>query len=274
MNRINGRRTARMRRTGAGFTLVELLVVIAVIAILLAIGAGIGSVVRDYSSRALTEVTLQNLAGTLKEYEAIKGKAVSLSDDSLWTSRRPNSLGSSDNVARRDLSFTSRLAATRAANPNTSAMDQFWSTYVSISIEQFVAETYDIGLIKKFYDGMPEQVLTDKEDIVALPSSANQAGYFRYNGGENNGGNGFLEVLDGWGNKIVYVNDARSAQVGGRYLSPDGFADRRSGAYFVSGGSDKRFGSALPLRDGQTLEAHRKTGAYQRTVDNLFSTDL
>jgi len=74
------------RRTGHGFTLVELMVAVAIIAILLGIGLAVGPAVLSKGEEQLTRSTLLNLQALHDEYFQLTGQGSSAIDDfdALW----------------------------------------------------------------------------------------------------------------------------------------------------------------------------------------------
>ena len=78
----------RRRKCRQGFSLIEMLVTIAIIALLIAVGLAVGREIQQSSRRQLTRTELKNLAAALSEVQRRCGRTPATPDDFLATYQR------------------------------------------------------------------------------------------------------------------------------------------------------------------------------------------
>lgn len=187
-----------------GFTLIEILVVIAIIAVLLGIGLLVGPEVLGTGNKQITNALLNNCLAISADYETRVGQPVNNFGTMPinWgnpSKRSPNVPNSTQPDVSLSINKTNDSAGLQAK-----------------SIEQFVYATYKIDAIKtKLYS-----------------SAAFQMGSTSLLGDSD--GNGMLDIVDGWNTKIIYV----APNIDTSFKVPV-----RSFPYFASPGPDGKWGT-------------------------------
>ena len=154
------------RPSALGFTLVEILVVIAIIALLIGIGLGIVASVRGNAKEQATRMTLASADAINTEYYSLTGTVI-------------NHMGESPINWSTDRTENSPYTTTDQGSLDGDDGDE--ATVKDLSIERFVWATYRIRNIRENMYRFDEQYFNDSS------------------------GNKFLELRDGWDTKLIYV---------------------------------------------------------------------
>lgn len=208
------------RRRRHAFSLIEILIVIAIISVLAAIVIGAASAMKENAREQRTKASLQALAGIASEYRAS-------------TRFHVNHLKSDANAAQGDEDWS--------LSKPFNAPDASGSGEVDDSIERFVLKALQLESSGTMVRALQGDALIDSD------------------------GDGFLEVVDGWGNKIEYAKyvDHEDADDSDNFLPQRGTRYNPQ-PYFASAGGDGEFGDAesTPSPDGTVRQ------------DNLYSYSI
>lgn len=216
------------RRLITGFTLTELMVVVSILIILIAAAALTSMQVLSSGAEQQTRITLAAAKSIAREYRLHTGQNINHSSpprppDALFdwgfTVRHdpPNDQDASDVVNDRELQGDQEGATSSAGR------------FQHASSERFVWVTYQLPATRDMLKKLGKQVLTD----------------------DNN--NGYLELRDGWGNKIVYVERVENSS------GIVAFLPEHPRPFFASAGRDGEWGTNIN---------------DPRAADNLYSFNI
>jgi len=204
--------TMKNRTVQAGFTIVELMVVIGIILTLAGIGLTTMNLMLRRATAERTRSTLHMAKGISTEYRAQVGTAVN-----HYGTAPINWSGSK---------LKNAPGATGGGIPND-------------SIEKFVWAVWQ-------KEELRDRLRTEAADDVVIDAD----------------GDGFLELIDGWKNRIEYAAFVRRTAAGDLYTNDDYFPSTQS-PIFMSAGPDGLLGTFAPANK-----------ANADADDNLHSLDL
>lgn len=240
----------------AAFTLIEMLVVIAIILILLGIGAAVGPGLIEQNERQQTRAFLTNAEMLLDEYLMLT-----------------------------DQEYVRITSIDRCRDPRSTAPD---SLKRPINTAEFICATRGSQRMQKLYGSLHEDMVghPDRYDKPSSGVSQEFRDHFLVNGRP-------LLFVDAWGNAMAYVdprvdkqekrnvnNDTRIDKDGNVVYDYKDAIDtsfnklpRRERAYFASAGPDGKWGDHRQLvrrRDGANLSKGESRRA-RRAGDNMYS---
>ncbi len=241
------------RRPEPGFSLIELLVVITIIAIISGLILGGVSHLKEDAKVHQAQALLANLMGNAGMYETkteypvvhhrnLPGSMIQWNDTKNW-----NAPGS--DPANKEIIKGEYINVENDENPSyTSGRDNnFYMRQANLYIERFVWAANQLPQIR---DSLP-----------SLGSAFEDAD-----------GDGFMEVIDPWGNPIAYANNVSHNDP----VTDDDFLPAYSKAFFASAGKDQKWGRAR--KSGEMTAAqwatYKDTDDYKDSVDNLYSFDM
>jgi len=242
------------RRHAPGFTLVEMLVVIAIIAILIGLLVGGISAIRSGAKDSQTRAVLASLMGYAGQFEnQFKTAGViqhmGNAQPYFWQGpdKRENAEGASGSSSLADGTGVDLAGGSNRdhtyANGDTN--DEYMER-ANLYMKRFIWAVNQMPVIR---DG--------------LPSLGDAFGDFDKDG--------FLEVVDPWGNSIAYA-----ANVSHSSSPDDDFLPEHDSPFFASAGKDKLWGQ--PKTSGEMTaaqwETYIETDEYKFSVDNLYSFDI
>ncbi|MCC7146645.1 MAG: type II secretion system protein [Phycisphaeraceae bacterium] len=291
----NAKTTPGGRRTAAGFTVIELLVVISIIAILVALGS-LGAVRMARMNRLnQAKALLNNLVSVMEQYESIAGVKVNHSwknsgeiavsdnnaqkerfnwrdDEFTYTNEniKADSGGSKellDNSGKRN---TAKLDTEPAAKPTS---ESEYTAAAKVSSERWVWAMCQIPGVRDALDNVGQGKFLKDTDA-----------------------NGFLEVIDPWGKPVLYaayvdygdkvkMDDflpehkqwEAASNSADAYKQPIRYQDKWK-PFFVSAGADGVWGNMSSdfnpdpsSTDPNDLNHNR---IFDASEDNLLSNDL
>lgn len=247
------------RRARRAFTLVELLVVIAIIIILIGIGLGVIEAVANQGEKQLTRMVFATLESAATEYYTATGQTINhqgVAPFNWGEIRRHN--------FPRILDEKYKYGYGLKAGDNAGGIQ-------AKSIARFVWVTYKMESIRSLYATLDPTVLShigsdddgdgrvDEDPIGnAFEDDDGDRGYTKED--DDNDGtedediiNGFITILDGWGNKFVYVSGVQHVK---NFETGDDFLPEHDGVFFASPGPDGKWGSVdfdtnVPNADAQ-----------------------
>lgn len=226
-SRRPGLRWTSPRRPATGFSLVEMLVIIAIITLLMSLIIVGGSKMKDNARSNHTRLILHSAMGIATDFEVTtNGSKVNHINDAQtdWTTNR-----------------ACNVPGYAGANPapikgsDSVGSDNDIKKYSS---ERFVWSAWQ-------YETLQAQVMTLGKNTLTDRDSSGDA---------TDLANGFFEIRDDWGNKIIYC-----------VSSTGGFLADHLTPFFVSAGPDGDFGD-VRAADG--------TAPKKATLDNIYSYNL
>ncbi len=240
-----------------GFTLIEILVAVAVIAILMSIFFAVGKGVRDTANTTNTQQLMRTSVAILEESQIqTSGLAINHVGNvpfDWWIDKAHNSWGSTG----RDV-MTELIGGGANDDPD---IDNDHERFQDRSIERFVWATYRIQTVRQgLYAGIDEEYLRDKEDIGV--DGANNT--LDLDGDGVALENGFLELRDSWGTKLIYAAfvDWGDSEDG------DDFLPESNKVFFASAGPDGKWGDVQGDPEGVGLTKQQ----YEESEDNIIFT--
>lgn len=240
-----------------GFTVMELIVVIAIIAALMAILVGGMTVLRGGAQEAQTQTLLAGLMGLEGQYQVqFKGgfgvkHLVDPYDPKPtydWTTvKRQNAEGYSNNV----------VISGDYVNPETSGD----YTYSNGDTNDDYMKSANLFMERFLWAVNQMPVIREK-----LPSFGASFG--------DSDTDGFIDIVDAWGNPIAYANMVTHTP--GKDEADD-FLPEYRGPFFASAGQDGMWGR--PRNSGEfssdaAWNAYKETDDYRFSIDNLYSFDV
>ena len=249
------------------FTLIELLVVIGIVALLVAIGVGAYTGVMSAGKHEETRALLTKAAGIAQEYQDTTGRIVNHYTYPGSGDRDPYHL---EELADYDWSDSRYERNVPGATGETDLDADDDQEFIARSIERFVWATHRVPSAQEMYGRVNETVFTDLTGEIPDPVGGDAL--------YTENPNGFLELRDGWDNKIVYAafvahdDDHGTHDATDDYLDDD-FLPPHDRPFFVSAGPDGDFGNYEDLRnrrEGNSHDAARAAAAE----DNVYSFDL
>lgn len=228
-------------RSAIGFTLIEIIVVVAIIMVLLGIGIAYGPGMLAPNEEAATRTTLKNLSLIADENKLLGAPTVnhrlSVKTPYDWTDDKLHN----------------------AWNETGTADGRLDGTIKEDSIERFVWGTMR-GAAKEMYGSFADNVMTDTDGGSDL------------NGDGNAQEDGFWEIRDAWGNKIVYVTYVRhdDGHTNDGDDDYDDFLPVRSYPFFASAGPDGKWGDFRELQKRLNGDSYDEDEA-DPAADNIYS---
>lgn len=261
------------RYRAPGFSLVELLVVIAIISVIAGILVAAGARIKEHAKESHARAILSNLMGNAGQYETLtryvvqnqSSKANILID---WDEDKTKNINNPDpppkdlieghDIADENNDFPDAEYEDTAVYDNQTN-DDFMKT-ANLYIERFIWAAYQVPAIRKSLPALGSRVFGD----------------FELDEGRTVG-DGFLEVIDPWGNPIAYASSVSHSDDDTDDDADDDFLPQHSNPFFASAGADQRWGR--PKTRGEfdsdsDYQDYRETDDYKFTVDNLYSFDL
>ena len=242
---------ATTRRPAAGFSLIELLVVISIIAVLAGLLLGGVSMLKAGAKESQARALLANLMGQAGQYEVKTKKPIfHINDDILkwggggWSMNAPGREGEVGSIKG---GYVNDL---NEQNPDydDGETNFYYMKMANLYIERFIWAANQLPQIR------------DK-----LPSLGDSF--------DDTDGDGFMEVVDPWGNPIAYAMDVSHSD----NFTDDDFLPEHPNPFFASAGADQKWG--LPRKESEfastgAWEAYLASDAYTDSFDNLYSFDL
>ena len=237
------------RRAPRGFSITEILVVVGIIAILVAAVAFVGVGMREAGKRQMTRARIEALMGVHDEYQAITGNRVN-----------------SHKVDTRPFDWSTEKARNgpEAVGTNLDTPEdpeKLDGTLRDHGIERFVWATWQVPDTRDLLQAIGKEALVDAENLGP------------------NAGNGYVEVRDAWGNKLVYASYAWDPASDDNtpnddFLPPHGTSDRWR-PFFASAGKDGLWGGPGPDGDfGTTDDLDANGDGTPDHEDNLYSYEV
>jgi prepilin-type N-terminal cleavage/methylation domain-containing protein len=261
-------RTARAR---GGFTLIELVVVIAIIALLVGLIAAVGSAVLSASEVRLTQTTLQQLDTAMKEWETLTQRKLTWGVNGVGAATYEVNGANADGVPH----VFSTTEILRVIGKVTQIRDML------AQIESESIFRYDSGAATD----PPWLTLPNPEEQNIDPNEGAALTQFNAGDWDDVPGSPGLAVLDAWGKPIRAIHPGRVANPappfndnpntvgtdGTIFIESTNFNGmeevygvcRNRQVTFVSAGPDGKFGS---------LSAAEGTPEREATKDNVYST--
>ncbi len=241
-------------RHAPGFSLIELLVVISIIAVLASLLLGGAALVKSGAEESQTRAVLASLMGHAGQFETQFSTAAAmpshLDNDTTYdwsTVKRRNAQGATGSAridTGTDLVGDDNDDYTYA---NGDTNDQYMQR-ANLYMKRFLWAANQMPVIRN-----------------ALPSLGESFGDFD--------DDGFIEIVDAWGNPIAY---ARSVEHDVPATADDDFLPKHNSPFFASAGKDQRWGR--PQIRGEMSQAqwdtYKETDEYKFSVDNLYSFDI
>ncbi len=244
------------RPHATGFSLLELLVVISIIAVIASLLIGGVSMLKSSSKESQARTLLANLMGQASMYE-VKTRQDSpplnhIDDDLFgdwsggnWAKNAPGVNGTGPIVEGYDKDDTSDNTDYSPKGKE----NYYYMRQANAYIERFIWAANQMPQIREKLDSLG----------AALDDSDND---------------GFLDVVDPWGNPIAY---AASVSHDPTKNPDDDFLPVHNNPFFASAGADLKWGLARKrgefANDNDWL-AFQETDAYKDSLDNLYSFDL
>jgi prepilin-type N-terminal cleavage/methylation domain-containing protein len=255
-------RQTTTRRKEPGFTLTEVLVVIAIIAVVMGLILGGVSKLKESAKESHARTLLVGLLGSEGMYETATTKAIHhyLSDIIDWTAaKRQNAPNYSSTfvITGQDLAGNANDFDDYTDATYSNAMNDFDMAEANLYTERFIWAANQMPTIRKM-----------------LPSLGDGFDDIELDGNNVPSGDGFLEVVDPWGNPVAYAASVKHDPLG---FTNDDFLPEHNAPFFASAGKDQRWGR--PQKRGDFLndtdwQTYKDSDAYRFTLDNLYSFDL
>lgn len=248
MNSLNTTTRSRDR----GFTVMELIVVIAIIAALMAMLLGGISALRGGAQEAQTQTLLAGLIGLEGQYEVQFKNSVGIKhlfdSDYDWTkTKRQNADGFSGQI----------MIDGDYVNPETNGN----YTYGNGDKNDDYMERANLYMERFLWAANQMPVIREK-----LPTFGAAFG--------DSDNDGFIDIVDAWGNPIAYANKVRHTP---GTDTADDFLPEYDGPFFASAGKDGMWGQPR-IRGEFTSDAawntYTGTDEYLFSLDNLYSFDV
>lgn len=234
-----------------GFTIMELIVVIAIIAAISAILLGGMTVLKGGAQEAQTQTLLAGLMGLEGQYQVQfqSGTGIGHLNDNKynWTqNKRQNAQGFSN---------TQEITGDYV-NPDTNGN----YTYANGDENDEYMERANLYIERFLWAVNQMPVIREK-----LPSFGTAFG--------DTDGDGFIDLVDPWGNPIAYANRVKHTPG----TEDDDFLPQYTGPFFASAGKDGMWGR--PRTSGEfdstaAWETYKGTDDYRFSTDNLYSFDI
>ena len=236
------RRTrTRPRGIARGFTLIEILIVISIIAILT--GILVAAFMNRQGPQSATRITLSALKGAAVEYEVeLQTAPVSMNQGEYASQVRTNFSGGQYIDPNEDPP-KAKIGGTADTETN----------FRDFSISRFCHQLLKYPTTNKMLMSLGREVIIDAD------------------------GDGFADVVDGWGRKIVYYNPADNFDRDNdeNQKHAELFPASRT-PYFASAGEDGQWGDYRELQ--RFLKKESQTAAEEKLAleaqDNLYSFEM
>ncbi len=237
---VAGQRHAR-RHGASGFTLIEILVVVSIIMILIGIMAA--AFMNRQGPASATRITLAALKGAAVEYEVQTGEPATSGRKDPYNGSVPRNFVNNQYVEPATVHGNAVIGETTSGSADVQGF----------SIERFVHQLMPNPTTQKMIISLGKDALVDSD------------------------GNRFADVVDGWGNKIIYYNPADDFDSTDQQNTPNTrFLPVSRTPYFASAGEDGKWGDHRQLirqRKNESLTAAQATLAKE-AEDNVYSFDL
>lgn len=241
------------RRPEPGFSLIELLVVIAIIAVISGLILGGVSHLKEGAKDHQAQALLANLMGNAGMYET-KTEFPVVHHENLPGSMIVWGGNRLENAPDSNPGDTNTISANYSNDQNNGN-----PTYTSGNDNKFYMEQANRYIERFVWAANQLPQIRDK-----LPSLGSAF--------EDTDGDGFMEVIDPWGNPIAYANNLSHNDA----VTDDDFLPVYSKAFFASAGKDQKWGRAR--KSGEMTAAqwdtYKDTDDYKDSVDNLYSFDM
>jgi len=252
--------STRLSSPWQAFTLVELLVVIAVIIVLVGIGLTVGNSVVRGNEINRTKTTLANALQVATEYEIGVGPVV----NHLASVKSPVDWTNDNNNPPKP--YNSPTGAAGASydldDPATGSMVVMQQDFQDNSIERFVWTTRRVSKLAKLYATFRDEVLRDIDPVQ--------------------GSEGYLDLVDAWGRKLVYAAYVRAPDPTINDVSDD-FLPLHDAYFFASAGPDGKWGHANPdaltnaqadlYKIGSETSEQTRLRLREEAGDNVYTDD-
>ncbi len=233
----------------AGFTLIEILVVIVIISLVTGIIIGGAQVIQQNAKESQAHTTLTGLIGNAGQYENLTTKPIEHINSTffVWNGKLrmniPGREGDKGLIRGEDVAGEDNGNYTYA---NGDTNDQYM-TRANLYIERFIWAANQVPVIRE-----------------ALPSLGKAFG--------DADDDGFLDIVDPWGNPVAYASSVSHTND-----PDDDFLPVHDSPFFASAGKDQMWGR--PRTSGEftseaAFTAYRRTDEYKFSQDNLYSFDL
>jgi type II secretory pathway pseudopilin PulG len=244
------------RRARSAFTLVELLVVIAIIIILIGIGLGIIEAVANQGEKQLTRMVFATLESAATEYYTATGQTINHQGVAPfnWGEIRRHNFPRNDEKTGYGLK-----AGDNAGGIQSKSIARFvWVTYKMEQIRSLYA-TLDPSVFNHIGSDNDGDGRVDEDPYGNAFEDDDGDRNYNVDDDDNDGDvdedpiDGFITILDGWGNKFVYVSGVQHVA---NFETGDDFLPEHDGVFFASPGPDGKWGSVnfvtnVPNEDAQ-----------------------
>ncbi len=242
-----------------GFTIIELIVVIAIIAVIAGLLLGGVALVKESAKESQAVTVLTNLMGNAGMYETKTQYAILHINDPIlkwggpgWNTNAPNPPAQTGSI---DPDYVN-VENTENPTYSNGQDNNYYMERANLFIERFLWAANQVPQIR--------------ENLPALGAAF-----------DDTDGDGFMEVLDPWGNPVAYAFSVKhpvpNTLAGTNNDPEDDFLPVHANAFFASAGKDQKWG--LPRVRGEfpsqaAWDAYKGSDDYKFTLDNLYSFDL
>ncbi|MHC4995955.1 MAG: type II secretion system protein [Planctomycetota bacterium] len=246
-----------------GFTMVELLTVVAILSILIGIGVVASNAISETGNKQLTRSTLMVCHQILTEVQVSRGKTPVIFD--------------TNNLGNPELKQYTTVKNPNFPKTSDDLVIEEPADYAAHSIQRFVAATFRVlgddksqaeDSVNRIYATINEDLL--QAGIAEVSDTEVHSGEIHLHEYNDEVEFMFLAILDGWGNRLVYKHDPNDLNTTGLNYPNDDFLPRNDKPFFASAGPDGVFGDANINED--TANANELL-LLEYSRDNIYSYD-